>query len=387
MHARGSNVRAWVGPAVACALACACANSPEETTPPAAETPSNDASPPEVVVDAGVETGACEDCELFPSVCREGNFCPVEGLFGTGIDTRVRLNDIDGSSDRDVWVVGSLGTVLHFDGATWQVSRLESEETLSRLVLRPDGEMWAASSLAFVYVREAGAADWRAITPMDTGGAAYSEWSALQAMWSAPGSEWVWLGIDYTYIQLMRARTAGDGIELDPTPSNVYDAFGQRVMALHGVTDDEVWAVGERGSVFRISNATSEPSIQAFNSQTQTTLHDVWALAANDVWAVGAAGTVRRYRGGELAWEVAEGISTKATLRGVWASSASDVWAVGDDATILHFDGVAWSQTAVANLGGNRPALYGVWGTDAEHVWAIGDGVLLALTTSAGNTQ
>src|SRR5262245_23955830 len=67
-------------------------------------------------------------------------------------------------------------------------------------------------------------------------------------------------------------------------------------------------------------------------------LHAVWAVNANDVFAVGDSGTiVRRVNG---AWTVMTS-NTTANLRGVWAASSSDVWAVGVGGAIVRFNGTS----------------------------------------------
>ena len=64
---------------------------------------------------------------------------------------------------------------------------------------------------------------------------------------------------------------------------------------------------------------------------------------ANDTFAVGELGIIqRRHVGG---WVVDESGVT-ANLNAVWGSAGNDVWAVGAGGTIVHFDGVRWSTVA-----------------------------------------
>jgi hypothetical protein len=62
----------------------------------------------------------------------------------------------------------------------------------------------------------------------------------------------------------------------------------------------------------------------------------VWGSVDDDVFAVGASGTVLHYAG--TGWS-AMTRTTSNDLRGVWGSSGSDVSAVGEDGTILHYGG------------------------------------------------
>src|SRR3954466_2029659 len=69
-------------------------------------------------------------------------------------------------------------------------------------------------------------------------------------------------------------------------------------------------------------------------------LQSVFALSANDVFAVGEAGTILRRINNE--WTVmASGVTSN--MHGIWAASATDVWAVGTD-TILRYNGTVWTE-------------------------------------------
>ncbi len=98
-------------------------------------------------------------------------------------------------------------------------------------------------------------------------------------------------------------------------------------------------------------------------------LHGVWAVSADDVFAVGDTGTILRRTND--AW-TAMTSGTTDNLRGVWASSSTDVWAGGATGTIVHFDGTAW--TAVANSSTDVDA---VWGSSPTDVWFAGSSTVL----------
>jgi hypothetical protein len=65
-------------------------------------------------------------------------------------------------------------------------------------------------------------------------------------------------------------------------------------------------------------------------------------------------------------------------LNGVWGSGAEDVWAVGDAGTILHWNGHAWAALS----GGTTEALSAVWGSGPDDVWAVGAGVFCSACSS-----
>jgi hypothetical protein len=142
--------------------------------------------------------------------------------------------------------------------------------------------------------------------------------------------------------------------------------------ALFGVAaadTDEVWAVGEGGTVLRWDgvgwNAIESPVLSG------THLWDVWASRDGEVWAVGQEpstdnlwgthGIVLHYDGKQ--WDK-EPVHTSKRLEGVWGSSIADVWAVGVDET-LHWDGELWARTP-------RPGLK-VTGSSKNNVWCLTD--------------
>ena len=99
-----------------------------------------------------------------------------------------------------------------------------------------------------------------------------------------------------------------------------------------------------------------------------TLLHDVWAVSAGDVFAVGDGGTILR-RQNNIWTAMASG--TTMNLRGVWGASATNVWAVGEGGTILRFDGNAWSP-----LGGVTADIHAVWGSGDDNVFVITSGMV-----------
>ena len=76
------------------------------------------------------------------------------------------------------------------------------------------------------------------------------------------------------------------------------------------------------------------------NNYIEGKFSGVWGSSANDVYSVGADGSILHYDGSS--WSSMDS-STGYWLGGVWGSSASDVFAVGGNGTILHYDGSNWS--------------------------------------------
>jgi len=101
-------------------------------------------------------------------------------------------------------------------------------------------------------------------------------------------------------------------------------------------------------------------------SGTSETLYGIWGSAANDIWAVGAGGTILHWDG--KTWTRADS-ATGETFRAVWGSSSTNVFTVGSTSTIRHWDGSTWSgMTDTTSLD-----LYGVWGDAANSVFTAGN--------------
>jgi hypothetical protein len=102
-----------------------------------------------------------------------------------------------------------------------------------------------------------------------------------------------------------------------------------------------------------------------------TLLKAVWAVNANDVYAVGNTGTILHRVNGTSWAAVASGIPDN--LRSVWASSSSDVWVGSEHGAILHFDGSGWSDMPSPSTSDVDT----IWGTGPSDVWFGGSTMIL----------
>ncbi len=104
-----------------------------------------------------------------------------------------------------------------------------------------------------------------------------------------------------------------------------------------------------------------------------------WAhgVSDQDVWIVGEAGRTAHWDGAAFHEYVS---GTTATLYGVWAAAPNDVWAVGGtpgggtaqpNDVVLHFDGAAWTASPLPQTLGR--AHFKVWGTAADNLYVVGE--------------
>lgn len=109
--------------------------------------------------------------------------------------------------------------------------------------------------------------------------------------------------------------------------------------------------------------------VETSPASSTTLLHAVWAITAEDVFAVGDSGTILRRNND--AWSLMTS-GTTGNLRAVWGSSSSDVWAGGPSGLLLHYDGTAWSAVS-----GATADIDSIWGSGASDVWFAGQGTVL----------
>jgi len=179
--------------------------------------------------------------------------------------------------------------------------------------------------------------------------------------------------------------------------------IGNQLLGVDAVSANDLWAVGwsqdPNGPAY-----VKRTLIQHFNGQTwdivaspnprndtDSVLHAISAVSANDVWAVGGSHngrlpsrTLIKHWDGVM-WTIIPSPSPDSQfneLRGVAALSANNVWAVGYrggtnsgtpiETLILHWDGSSWTQVPSPNLSGGASQLFGITAISANDIWAVG---------------
>jgi hypothetical protein len=206
----------------------------------------------------------------------------------------------------------------------------------------------------------------------------------------AVGSRQVKSGRNRTLVE----QFDGTGWSVVPSPNR-----GPGASFLNGVTaiaPNDAWAVGThdlastaQAPLVEHWNGTSWSVVPSpyFHHSIQTTLGDVSAVSANDVWAVGSYFSERR-RGyvpltehwDGTAWSIVPAPSPGPDYEfsGVTALAPDDVWAVGLSANGLVggplaelWNGSAWSIVDSADLGRPGTEFFGV-GAAGASVYAVG---------------
>ncbi len=340
--------------------------------------------------DASVD-GGCDasqsDCISEVISCEQASWCPVP----TNVSSRFLLKAVWGSGPNDVWAVGSGGSITHWNGTAWTVTPAGTKYTLYAIWGSGPNDVWAASMTNAIFHSTGFAnasTEWTQVpgaTEADTAMPVNAIWGTAAGdvrigaranmMYLPDDDDFDWAG------QFVLTKDADGNIAWKPEASGSVHGFWGSATDLWLIADDSGrnnngWNKGQtlHGVTFKGQLAWTP-----VDSQSTLLLEGIWGSSADDIWAVGEQGTLRRMKKGMTRWEIVPS-PTKEGLHAVWGSAADDVWAVGDKGTILHFDGTSWKPSVAAFPLGKKPDLFGVWGSSKNDVWIVGDGVALHYT-------
>lgn len=257
--------------------------------------------------------------------------------------TEVALYGVWGSSGSDVYAVGEAGIIRHFDGAAWT-------ESGGQAVTRRDvNDLWGLSG-SNVYAVGAGGL----IAHYDG-----SEWSLvnggtsenLKGVWASSSTDVFAVGANGTILH-------GDATSFAPIASPT----GLDLWEVHGTSPSDIYAVAGEGSAGRVLHY--DGSSWSVVVESTTPLYSVWAVSANEVYAIGS-GVVYSYDGSQWIKKYYP------VQSGLWGRGPHDVYAIGN-LGVYHFDGAGWwvlDQPQPA-LNSKLP-LTGLWGC-GEDIYAVG---------------
>jgi len=362
-------------------------------------------------------SGDDDDSSPVPTVssCSSDGFCWLNPL-PTGVD----LTAVHGSSAKDVWAVGGLGYVLHWDGSEWRrVASPDPSVPLKAVWVFSPSDVWVAGgdrvngvpSRAFHW-------DGADLTDFDTGNAEAGD------LWaSSPSDVWLrsWEGESLLHYD------GTSWTERDPpTPErDSFDTF--QVTSLWGSAVDDVWSVArnfsqDTWSVLRWDGSSWTPIELPSTVKSPVSLfgrsgHDVLLIADEEsdgylglyaydgrAWSrladspavteVALMGTSAGLRlgGGNghaflfqtlidrtkppaltpLAERTDDGFSAATVTApdpqnlgpyaAVWSADTGEAWAVGESGAIGHRKDGSWVQVS---SGDNEVSFRSGWGTQA----------------------
>ncbi len=358
-------------------LACGCSSDtkpadagpgvPADGAPPAPDgaEPGPDGSRPAVdgpkTADGPVADATGADSALPPTWQQVAS--PVQGA----------LKDVHGTTASDVWAVGA--AVLHFEGQAWSVN--DASPTMTVWAASPT-DVWATTG-GMGGLRRYDGSGWKSASASIASGYLWL------GFWGTSPTD-VWLAGLKPGLPSETAFAHFDGLAWDA--SLVVDGLAE---SLSGASATDVWAVGQisggsEGGSWRYGGVIWD----AVATGAGGSLHGVWVVASDDVWAVGQE-RILHFDGTKWSDATPQALG-KGWLVDIWGNSPTAVWAVGyserdkqdgvfGHGVIYRYDGASWAPVAVPGVvDATTPALFGIWGAGADDVWVVGDsGTILRL--------
>lgn len=376
-----------------------CAADENTNSDPGAGTVVPDASSDTALADAGADGDSAQvaphegcdpadpNCITSMVACSDVDWCAAT----TGVSSSFLVTTVWGTTANDLWIGGSGGTLVHFDGSTWTPSNTNVKNTFNVIWGSASNDVYAASSTdTLLHTTGGQGATWTKVdlpTVKPNGSARITTVWGTSAddvhLGGAPCEAWDTNGFYLGWAnQWLKTEQAPSGWNATPGESTI--------MAMWGVSTDDVWISVDNSQYYdtkwqlgQILHGTrGEDGMLAFieiDSLATGRLNAVVGTSATDIWAVGELGTIRRWKPGDTRFEIVDsGVAT--SLNGIWASGPNDVWIVGDNGTILHFDGTTLTPSTAQFPVGLKPDFRGIWGSGPNDVWIAGGSTVLHYT-------
>lgn len=279
-----------------------------------------------------------------PQKCSADGWCSEEPVPMEA----TQLNRVWGSSDSDVWAVGSVGVVVHFTGMRWSLVDAMTSQNLVALWGSGASDLWTAGGSALLHGN--GTSFISTLPPA---------LPAIFSLWGANKSDiWAFAGSPFSGAFFWHYDGAAWQKGTFSTSSTI--------LGLWGSSPSDIWGVGALGQMLHYQGGVWDSA----KSGTVNDLNDIWGESPGNIWAVGNAGTVLHFDG--TTWQPVPS-GTSASLRGIYGFAKGALWIVGDRGTLLRWDG----HSLLPIQSGTTQALRGIWGSDEKNLWAVGDAVIL----------
>ena len=220
------------------------------------------------------------------------------------------------SSPSDVWVSGTVGTAVHFDGTSWSAPPNPATDTLLYFWGSGASDVWLVGRTCTA-IHWTGATWAKAPTPGCTTADLFAIGGITNNLWAVGTSGTIlkWNGASWT------ATTQGT----------------RDFWSVWTTTANDVWLAGTMGTLLHWDGA----GYTADGAAPNVTMASIWGTGAGEYWAVGAAGTIM-HKVGAAGWAQVASPTTN-FLYGVVGDMPTNVWAVGSAGTLLHYDGTSWT--------------------------------------------
>lgn len=226
------------------------------------------------------------------------------------------VNALWGSGPRNVWAVGQVGQLAHYDGRAWTQIPSGVRAHLNAVWGSEPSDVWAVGKTSTIIHYDG--QNWTAV---DFNGAddLHGIWGSGRADIWAVGERGTILHFDgRSWTQTHRLKTP------------------DVLLAVWGSGPSDVWAAGYDGNVVRFDGKSWKP----VHGGPNLLPFGIWGSSPSDILFIGALGSIVHYDGRSF---VGLSSGTNEDLIGIWGTSPSNVWVISQFGKILHYDGTAWA--------------------------------------------
>lgn len=263
------------------------------------------------------------------------------------------LTDVWGTHPRRVWAVGSGGTALQFDGASWIRRDLPTQESLLGIWGSDDDDIFVVGTGGLILHFDGSV--W---TRQESGTTA-----SLSGVWGSGPDDVYAVGQSGTVLHY-------DGTRWEPRSFNP----SLHMISVWGRGPSEVYVVAFPGRIYRFDGTAWD----LVNPDTPlATARRVWGPPEGDLLAFGYSRTVQRFDGTSWSpWLTIPANHGPVTVHDLWGTSLDDLHMVGDSGLVAHYNGEGLKLEEPTSVRFSQ--LLAVAGFDDGRVFAVGEqGTLL----------
>jgi cysteine-rich repeat protein len=273
------------------------------------------------------------------------------------------------------------GDIFEYDGTSWHL-REEVASTLSNLWANGPEDIYAVGALGNIWHYDG--VDWTSM-PEDPNYQLAAMWGTDPDNLFAVGVHWQpsWPDLDLDTARPVILRYDGDDWTPMVLPEEYPLGIRHGLVGIWGSGTNNVFAVGSYGTILHYDGNPEgiwmhmdvPPSI----GPDQIFL-DVWGTDATDVTVVGDQGTILRYDGHE--WSLMNSPTNQA-LTGIWGTPEGKMFTVGVQGMLLGYDPLAGAEWSMMESGISSD-LADIHGSSADNILAVGpNGAILRRDSSA----
>jgi len=270
-------------------------------------------------------------------------------------------------NDKDGWVVGKMGTILHTrnEGLNWDWLIADTTTDFTDLVFLNQNEAWISGWNGTLVHTSDGGKTWNKLSGIIESN------DLRDACFITPQNGWA-VGESTT---ILHTNDGGKTWNQEFSPA-IYELRNVEFM-----NANEGWAVGEVGTIIHTANGGETWEYQV--SGTSFQLEDIAFVNPVRLWAIGWLGAMLHTADGGVTWEKLPELTDK-NLFSIEAVDESNLWIVGQAGTIIY------SQNSGANWKFQKSNvatdLYDTCFLNSSEGWAVGTGGTILHTDDAGKT-